>query len=92
MHCTNCDLLCIRQMKATIVSYEVDVNRKLIFQRKHISAIENNKSEKKPRKYNNCYSHAGTGFTFILQNGEEKPLCVVCSRVLASKSILPSKL
>jgi len=77
-------------MKATVVSYEVDANRKQMFQHKRKSAIENNSPKRKPRKYNN--SHLDVGCTFKLQNGQEKPQCVVCSKVLASGSIIPNKL
>jgi len=41
MHCTNIDLLCIRPIKATAISYKVDVNRKLILQLKQKFVIEN---------------------------------------------------
>jgi len=56
-------------MKATVVSYKVDVNRKLTLQHKRKSAIEKDRHERKPRKHNN--SHLDAGFTFILQNREE---------------------
>ena len=77
-------------MKATAVSYKMDVNRKLMLQRKHKSTIEDDRPKTKSRKYNDSY--LDFGFTFILQNGEEKPQCVVCSKVLASESMLPNKL
>ena len=61
----------------------------LQFKRK--SAIEDNRPKKKSRKYirNN---YLDFGFAFILQNGEEKPQCVICSKVLASENMLPNKL
>jgi len=56
-------------MKATGVSYKVDVNRKLMLQHKRKSTTENDRPKRKPSKYNN--SHLDVGFTFILQNGDE---------------------
>jgi len=68
------------------------VNRKLMLQPKRKSAIEGDidRPKKKSRKYNDQY--LDFGFTFILQNGEEKPQCVICSKTLASESMLPNKL
>jgi len=37
-------------------------------------------------------SYLDFGFTFILQDGEEKPQFVVCCNVLASECMLPNKL
>ena len=46
--------------------------------------------EKKSPRYIDHY--LDFGLTFILQNGEEKPQCVISSKVLASESMLPNKL
>ena len=59
-------------------------------QAKRKSAIGDDKPKKKSRKYSDTY--LDFGFTFILQNGEEKPQCVICDKILASKSMLPNKL
>ena len=42
------------------------------------------------RKYIDTY--LDFGFKFVLQNGEEKPPCVTCNKILASESMLPNKL
>ena len=68
----------------------MDVNSKLMLQFKRKSAIEDDRPKKKSRKYRDSY--LDFGFTFILRNGEEKPLCVICSKVLGSESMLPNKL
>ncbi|GFX75516.1 SCAN domain-containing protein 3 [Trichonephila clavipes] len=44
----------------------------------------------KPRKYSQEYLNFG--FTIIEVNGEEKPLCVICSKILAADSMKPNKL
>ena len=67
----------------------MDVNKKLMLQPKCKSSIEDDKSKKKSRKYNESY--LSYGFTFILQNDENKPQCIVCSEVLASEGRLPNK-
>ena len=46
--------------------------------------------KKKSLKYSDSY--LDFGFTLVVQNGEEKPPCVIYSKVLASESILPNKL
>ena len=68
----------------------MDVNSKLTLQFKRKSAIENDRSKKKSLQVQRQY--LDFGFTFVLQNGEEKPQCVICSKVLASESMLPNKL
>ena len=68
----------------------MDVNSKLMLQFKRKSAIEDDRPKKKSRKYRDSY--LDFGFTFILRNGEEKPLCFICSKVLASESMFPYKL
>ena len=68
----------------------MDVNSKLMLQFKRKSAIEDDRPKKKSYKYSDSY--LDFGFTFILRNGEEKPQCVICSKVLASDSMLPNKL
>ena len=68
----------------------MDVNSKLMLQFKRKSAIEDDRPKKKSHKYSGSY--LDFGFMFILRNGEEKPQCVICSKVLASESMLPNKL
>ena len=68
----------------------MDVNSKLMLQAKRKSSIGNDKPKKKSRKYSGTY--LDFGFTFILQNGEEKPQCVICNKILVSESMLPNKL
>jgi len=46
--------------------------------------------KRKCRKYNDSYLDFGFMSTEI--NGEERPLCVVCMKVLAPECMLPSKL
>ena len=60
----------------------------LQFKRK--SAIEDDRPKKKSHKYKDSY--LDFGFTFILRNGEQKPQCVICSKILVSESMLPNKL
>ena len=66
----------------TVVSYKVDVNRKLILQIKQKSAIENDKPKNKCCKHNDNY----LAFRFIFYNGEEKSQCIVCSKVQVLKA------
>ena len=47
-------------MKATAVSYKMDVNRKLMLQRKHKSTIEDDRPKTKSRKYNDSYLDFGS--------------------------------
>ena len=68
----------------------MDVNSKLMLQAKRKSSIGDDKPKKKSRKYSDTY--LDFGFTFILQNGEEKPQCVICNKILASESMLSNKL
>ena len=58
-----------------------------MLQLKRKSAIEDDRPKKKSRKYSDSY--LDFGFTFILQ---EKPQCVICSKVLANESMLPNRL
>ncbi|GFV68142.1 protein FAM200B [Trichonephila clavipes] len=44
----------------------------------------------KPRKYSQEYLNFG--FTITEVNGEEKLLCVICSKILAADSMKPNKL
>ncbi|GFT04644.1 DUF4371 domain-containing protein [Trichonephila clavipes] len=44
----------------------------------------------KSRKYSQEYLNFG--FTITKVNGEEKPLCVICSKILAADSMKPNKL
>ncbi|GFT42146.1 DUF4371 domain-containing protein [Trichonephila clavipes] len=44
----------------------------------------------KPRKYSQ--EHLNFGFTITEANGEEKPMCVICSKILAADSMKPNTL
>ena len=44
----------------------------------------------KTRKYSESYLKMG--FTFVLDDGKEKPLCVLCYTVLSKEAIKPSNL
>ena len=68
----------------------MDVNSKLMLKAKRKNSTEDDKPRKKSRKYSDNY--LDFGFTFVLQNGEEKPQCVICNKILASESMLPNKL
>ena len=68
----------------------MDVNSKLMLQFKRKSAIEDDRPKKKFHKHSGSY--LDFEFTFILQNGEQKPQCVICNKVLASERMLPNKL
>ena len=68
----------------------MDVNNKPSLRFKRKSAIEDDRPKKKSSKFSDSY--LDFGFTFILQNGEEKSQCVTCSKVLASESMLLNKL
>jgi hypothetical protein len=46
--------------------------------------------KRKYRKYDNIYLEFG--FTTTEINGEERPQCVLCMKVLAAEGMLPSKL
>jgi hypothetical protein len=46
--------------------------------------------KRKNRKYDDCY--LDFGFTSTEVDGEERPQCVLCMKVLASERVLPSKL
>ena len=52
-------------------------------------SVSGTKSIRK-RKYNEAFLQYG--FTFITQNGEERPLCLICNEILASESLKPAKL
>ena len=45
-----------------------------------------------PKKMRYDDSYLKLGFTVIKSSGEDKPQCVLCSEVLASTSLKPSKL
>ena len=47
-------------------------------------------SHMKKRKYNKSFLQYG--FTFISENNEHRPLCLICNAVLASESLKPDKL
>ncbi|KAL4126654.1 hypothetical protein QTP88_010863 [Uroleucon formosanum] len=57
-----------------------------------IPSTSNSPTVKKPkyRKYDDSYLEFG--FTSTEVNGEERPLCVLCMKVLAPECMLPSKL
>ncbi|KAL4084160.1 hypothetical protein QTP88_027993 [Uroleucon formosanum] len=57
-----------------------------------IPSTSNRPTVKKPkyRKYDDSYLEFG--FTSTEVNGEERPLCVLCMKVLAPECMLPSKL
>ena len=52
-------------------------------------SVSGTKSTRK-RKYNEAFLQYE--FTFITQNGEEQPLCLICNEILASESLKPAKL
>ncbi|GFY32647.1 zinc finger MYM-type protein 6 [Trichonephila clavipes] len=52
----------------------------------HTSIVPKIKSRKYSQEYLNF------GFTITEVNGEEKPLCVICSKILAADSMKPNKL
>ena len=62
---------------------KMDVNSKLMLKAKRKNSTEDDKPRKKSRKYSDNY--LDFGFTLILQNGEEKPQCVICNKILAKK-------
>ena len=68
----------------------MDVNSKLMLKAKRKNSTEDDKSRNKSHKYSDNY--LGFGSTFVLQNGEEKPQCVICKKILATESMLPNKL
>ena len=70
----------------SVQSSKMDANKK----RKITFEDDSDRPKKKSRRYNDSY--LDFGFTFVLLNGEEKPQCVICSKVLASESMLPNKL
>ena len=76
--------------KNTAISYTKNVNSKLMLQFKCKSAIEDDRPKKKFHSYDNSY--LDFGFTLILWNSEEKPQCVICSKILASDSMLSNML
>ena len=51
---------------------------------------ESNSQRKKCRKYDASYKKFG--FTSRYRNGKECPQCVICSKLLANKSMLLNKL
>ena len=71
----------------SVQSSKMDANKKS----KITFEDDSDRPKKKSRRYNDSYLDFGL-FTFILLNGEEKPQCVICSKVLASESMLPNKL
>jgi len=54
---------------ATVVSYKLNLNKKIILQPKRKSKIENNRPKRKSRKYKDSF--LDFWFTFSLQNKEE---------------------
>ena len=51
---------------------------------------KNEASHTKKRSYNDSFLQCG--FTFITENSEHRPLCLICNKVLASESLKPGKL
>ena len=51
---------------------------------------KNETSHTKKRSYNDSFLQCG--FTFITENSEHRPLCLICNKVLASESLKPGKL
>ena len=68
----------------------MNANSKLMLNAKRKNLTEDDKPRKKSRKYSDNY--LDFGFPFVVQNGEEKPQCVICNKILASESMLPNKL
>jgi len=54
-----------------------------------ISIFSQLKMSSKKRKYLDSYSEMG--FTYLTDKGDIKPQCVICSTVLSSQSMKPSK-
>jgi hypothetical protein len=54
------------------------------------STSDKSAKKRKNRKYDDSY--LDFGFTSTEVNGEERPQCVLCMKVLASECMLPSKL
>ena len=52
-------------------------------------SVSGTKSTRK-RKYNKAFLQYG--FTFITQNDEQRPLCLICNEILACESLKPAKL
>ena len=47
-------------------------------------------TSRRKRKYNQTFIQYG--FTFITENDEQRPLCLLCNEVLANESLIPTKL
>ena len=45
---------------------------------------------RRKRKYNLTFVQYG--FTFITENDEQRPMCLLCNEVLANESLIPMKL
>ena len=71
-------------MQQSVQSSKMDVNKKRKITFEDYSA----RPKKKSRRYSDKY--LDFGFTFIPLNGEEKPQCVIFSKVLVSESMLPN--
>jgi len=56
---------------------------------KHSSDKSASASRRK-RKYNQTFVQYG--FTFITENDEQRPVCVLCNEILANESLKPVKL
>ena len=73
-------------MQQSVQISKMDANKK----RKSTFKDDSHRPKKKSHRYNDSY--LDFRFMFIMQNGKEKPQCVICSKVLASESMLPNEL
>ena len=76
-------------MKHTAVSSVTSVQSSKMDAKKKLED-DSDRPKKKSTRYND--SNLDLGFTFIPLNGEQKPRSVICSKVLASESMLLNKL
>jgi hypothetical protein len=53
------------------------------------STTGNSVKKRKNRKYDDSYLHFGFKLTEV--DGEERPICILCMKVLAPECMLPSK-
>jgi hypothetical protein len=75
-----------------IYRFLLNSNKRWESENKEGTSSTNGKSLKKSknRKYDDSY--LDFGFTSTEVNGEERPQCVLCMKILASECMLPSKL
>ena len=73
------------------VEAAIEADATLTCTSKNFKFNEKNKaSHTKKRTYNESFLQYG--FTFISENDEHRPLCLICNKVLASESLKPAKL